>query len=55
MNISLRGAGGIELEPNHYQSLGNEDYLLLIKNLLDVVEAMENPVRIVMLYYKVIC
>jgi len=34
------GAGGIEVEPNPISLFGNEDYLLLINDLLDAVEAM---------------
>lgn len=30
-------------EPNPVQLLENEDYLVLLKDLLDVVEAMEKP------------
>jgi len=35
------GGKGIELEPYHHLLPENEDFLLLIKDLLDAVEAME--------------
>lgn len=31
----------MELEPNPALFLGNEDYLLLLKDLFDAIEAME--------------
>lgn len=35
------GADGIGLEPNPILSIGNEDYLLLLKDLLDAINVME--------------
>jgi hypothetical protein len=35
------GGKGIELELNHSLSPENEDFLLLITDLLDAIEAME--------------
>jgi hypothetical protein len=35
------GAGGIELEPDYRLLPENEDFLLLIKDLLYAIEAME--------------
>jgi hypothetical protein len=44
-NIELRGGKGIELEPKSIVSNGNEVYLLVLKDLLDVIDAMEKLIN----------
>jgi hypothetical protein len=39
------GVEGIELEPNQPLSFESEDFLLLIKDLLDAIEAMEKSTK----------
>jgi hypothetical protein len=41
LNTELRGGKGIKLEPNPSSLIENEDFLLLIKNLLDAIDAMK--------------
>jgi len=45
LSISPSGGKGIWFEPDNSLSAENEDFLLIIRDLLDAVEAMENSTK----------